>query len=145
MEAVGRLAGGVAHDFNNLLTVIRGRTQLLLAKLGPSDPSRQNIELIDKTTERAATLTHQLLAFGRRQTLQRTVLDVNAVVHDLSVMLRHLIGEDVALDTILAPEPGRVLADRGQLEQVLANLVVNARDAMPHGGRLTIETGQAVL
>jgi PAS domain S-box-containing protein len=140
MEAVGRLAGGIAHDFNNLLTVITGRSELLLDSLGPDEPLRRDIELFQKTADRAAGLTRQLLAFSRKQVLQPRVLDLNAVVTGLSGILRRLIGEDIDLMTVLGPQLGRVRADPGQLEQVIVNLVLNARDAMPEGGRLTIET-----
>ena len=140
MEAVGRLAGGVAHDFNNLLTVITGRTHLLLAKLKADDPSRRSVELIQKTADRAAGLTRQLLAFSRKQVLQRKILDLNTTVAEMSTMLRRLIGEDVDLLLTLGPRAGCVNADPGQLEQVLLNLAVNARDAMPQGGTLGVET-----
>jgi PAS domain S-box-containing protein len=141
MEAVGRLAGGVAHDFNNLLTVITGRTQLMLAQLGADAPRRRELELIEQTAERAGSLTKQLLAFSRKQVLQPTRLDVNAVVSALGGLLRRLIGEDIELIVRLASDVAPVHADRAQLEQVVVNLAVNARDAMPRGGRLTIETG----
>jgi PAS domain S-box-containing protein len=145
MEAVGLLAGGVAHDFNNLLTVIAGRTHLLLAKLKADDPSRRSVELIQKTSDRAAALTRQLLAFSRKQVLQRKVLDLNATVAEVSGILRRLIGEDVELLLTLGPRAGCVNADPGQLEQVLLNLAVNARDAMPQGGTLSLETDQVRL
>ncbi len=145
MEAVGHLAGGVAHDFNNLLMVIMGRTELLLAALGSGDPNRSVIELIEKTAHRAADLTRQLLAFSRKQVLQPAVLDLNTVVSNMSEMLRRLIGEDITLITVLGPALGRVKADPGQIEQIIMNLAVNARDAMPHGGRLTLETANVDL
>jgi PAS domain S-box-containing protein len=140
VEAVGRLAGGVAHDFNNLLTVISGRVQLLESQLAPDNPTRRHITLIGGAADRATAVTRQLLAFSRKQLLQLEVVDVNAIVESLKTMLRHLIGENVALVTILTAAPACIKADRGQLEQVLMNLAVNARDAMSQGGRLTIET-----
>jgi two-component system cell cycle sensor histidine kinase/response regulator CckA len=144
-EAVGRLAGGVAHDFNNLLTVILGRSDLLMQSLAGEDPLRRSAELIKTTAERAATLTHQLLAFSRRQTLQPRVLDLNALIVGMTAMLRRLIGEHIEMVSELDPEVDRVRADPAQLEQVVLNLVVNARDAMPGGGRLTVATGTLEL
>jgi signal transduction histidine kinase len=146
MEAIGRLAGGVAHDFNNLLTVIQGRSQLLLRRLPVSEASRRDITAISSTAERAATVTRQLLAFSRRQTLQPTVVDLNTVVSGVQAMLRQIIGEDIELEANIDPDDaGLVRVDRGQLEQVMVNLAVNARDAMPTGGRLVIETGRALV
>jgi PAS domain S-box-containing protein len=145
MEAVGRLAGGVAHDFNNLLTIITGRSALLLGRLKADDPARKSVELIQKTAARAASLTRQLLAFSRKQVLQRKVLDLNITVAELSDMLRRLIGEDIDLLLTLGPTAGRVNADPGQLEQALLNLAVNARDAMPDGGTLSVETDRVEL
>ncbi len=145
MEAVGMLAGGVAHDFNNLLTIITGYSQLILNSLGPRDPNRHSAEQIMKAGERAAALTQQLLAFSRRQILQPKVLDLNKLVTGLSTMLQRLIGEDVDLRLVLPADLGRVNADPGQVEQVIMNLVVNARDAMPKGGVLTVETGNIEL
>ena len=145
MEAVGQLAGGVAHDFNNLLTVITGRTELLLLRLAATDPHRRDVELVRKTADRAASLTQQLLAFSRKQMLQPRVLDLNGVVAGMAQMLKPLIGETIELDSLLAPVLGRVKADPAQIEQIILNLAVNARDAMPHGGRLTIETANVDL
>src|SRR5438552_18615776 len=140
MEAVGRLAGGVAHDFNNILTAITGHAELLLEDLGLHDPRRADVDEIRRSAERAAGLTRQLLAFSRQQVLQPKVVDVNALVLDMDKLLRRLIGEDVELATVLDPALGRVKADPGQLEQVIVNLAVNARDAMLDGGKLTLET-----
>ncbi len=140
MEAIGKLAGGVAHDFNNLLTVINGYSKLTLNKLNPENELYQTIEQILKAGEKATRLTSQLLAFSRRQILQPKVLNLNSLIGDLVKMLRRLIGEDIELETILDPQLGNVKTDPGQLEQVILNLAVNARDAMPNGGKLTIET-----
>jgi two-component system, cell cycle sensor histidine kinase and response regulator CckA len=145
MEAVGMLAGGVAHDFNNLLTIITGYGQLISGNLPDDDPNRHSAEQIVKAGERAAALTRQLLAFSRRQVLQPKVLDLNMLVKALSTMLQRLIGEDIDLRLVLDAELGRVNADPGQLEQVLMNLVINARDAMPQGGTLTMETANVNL
>jgi len=145
MEAVGMLAGGVAHDFNNLLTIINGYTQLILNNLKPGDKNRQSAEQVMKAGERAAALTNQLLAFSRRQVLQLKIVDLNQAVASLGTMLQRLIGEDIDLRLELRPDLGRVSADASQLEQVLMNLAVNARDAMPQGGTLTIETANVQL
>jgi len=145
MEAVGQLAGGIAHDFNNLLTAILGSTQLLLHNTPAGDPRREDAEEIRHAGLRAAELTRQLLAFSRRQVLAPKVLDLNAVVATMDRMLRRLLGEDVELVTSLQPAAGAVNADPGQLEQVLLNLAVNARDAMPGGGRLSIGTTRVTL
>jgi two-component system, cell cycle sensor histidine kinase and response regulator CckA len=145
MEAVGRLAGGVAHDFNNLLTVISGRATLVSERLHAGDPVRRDVDLIQKTTERAAALTHQLLAFSRKQFMQPKVLDLNTIVTGMEHMLRRLIGEDIEVITDLAPDLELVQADPAQLDQVIMNLAVNARDAMAAGGRLTISTYNAEI
>ncbi len=142
MEAIGQLAGGVAHDFNNLLTVILGHGSLLLEQTQPGDPVHEGLRIIHTTAERAASLTRQLLAFSRKQLLKPVVLDLNMIVSELTPMLRRLIGEDIRLHTELTENLGLIKADRHQLEQVLMNLVINARDAMPTGGHLTIETFQ---
>ena len=144
MEAVGRLAGGIAHDFNNLLTAISGYSEFLIAGQ-TDDKMRRHAHEIKKAADRAASLTGQLLAFSRRQVLQPRVLDLNAVVSDMDMMLRRLIGEDVELVTMLDPALSPVRADPTQIEQVIVNLAVNARDAMPQGGSVTIETQNVVL
>jgi PAS domain S-box-containing protein len=145
MEAIGQLAGGVAHDFNNLLTVITGYSELLLQGLAADDASHRIVSEIRKAGERAARLTHQLLAFSRKQILAPVLLDLNAIVSDMEKMLRRLIGEDIELITVPDPALGRVKADPGQIEQVIVNLAVNARDAMPRGGKLTLATANVFL
>ena len=145
METIGRLAGGVAHDFNNLLTVIQGYCDLIQAKMAETDPLHSKLEQIRKAGKRAAALTGQLLAFSRKQMLAPTVLDLNSLVANLQGMLERLIGEDITLTTVLQPALWSVTADASQIEQVIMNLVVNARDAMPTGGKLTIETGNVRL
>jgi PAS domain S-box-containing protein len=145
MEALGRLAGGVAHDFNNLLTIINGYSQLLLERVEPQGPVHDQLDQILKAGERAASLTRQLLAFSRKQILQPQVVDLNAVVSDTDKMLRRLIGEEIELSTVLRPDLGRVKVDPAQIEQVIMNLAINARDAMPRGGKLTIETANVDL
>ena len=145
MEAVGRLAGGVAHDFNNMLAVIVGYSQILEDHLAASDPGQKHVEQIKKAAERASGLTRQLLAFSRQQVLQPRVLNLNSVVKNLARMLRRMIGEDIVLAFQPSAALGSVTADLGQMEQILMNLAVNARDAMPHGGRITIETADVYL
>ncbi len=145
LEGIGQLAGGIAHDFNNLLTVITGRSYLVLAQLPADHAVRRHVDLIQTTAERAAALTRQLLAFSRKQVLEPKVLDVKAVVTGLAPMLRRLIGENLEVAVVATPELGAVKADPSQLEQVLLNLAVNARDAMPQGGTLTIETANVEL
>ena len=145
MEAVGQLAGGVAHDFNNMLTAINGYSELVFQKLRAGDPLRRDIIEIRKAGERAASLTRQLLAFSRKQVLQPKVIGLNSVVAEMEKMLRRLIGEDIELRTVLRAELGSIKADPGQIEQVIMNLAVNARDAMPDGGTLTIETQRVDL
>jgi len=140
MEAIGNLAGGVAHDFNNLLTAIAGYAQLVLRRVDPDDPTHADVEQIKKAADQAASVTGQLLAFSRRQPLQRTTLTLNDVIKDLDVMLHRLIGEDVELVAALDPTLGNVKADPSQLEQVIMNLAINGRDAMPEGGTLTLRT-----
>jgi two-component system cell cycle sensor histidine kinase/response regulator CckA len=145
LESVGMLAGGIAHDFNNLLTVITGYSDLSLKRLDPEDPITRNIEEVKKAAAKAASLTRQLLAFSRKQVLQPKVLDLNSVVADLHKMLVRLVGEDMELGTLPGVGLGQVKADRGQIEQVILNLSVNARDAMPRGGKITIETANVYL
>ena len=145
MEAVGQLAGGVAHDFNNLLTVIISYTAILLSNSGEEDAAYPDLKEIQAAADRAAALTRQLLAFSRRQVLQPQVIDLNGLIQNLSSMLRRLLREDIELVTGLGPDLWHVNADPGQLEQVLVNLVVNARDAMPNGGRITVETSNLDL
>ena len=146
MEAIGRLAGGIAHDFNNLLTVIRGYSRLLLDRTtGHGHEFHGGLARIDDAADRAAALTSQLLAFSRRQVLQPKVFNLNTLVQNLEKMLRRLIGEDIEMRTVLAADLGQIRADRSQLEQVIMNLAVNARDAMPKGGKLTVETCNVFL
>ncbi len=145
MEAIGRLAGGIAHDFNNLLTVIKGYSQLSSVEIKEDGPLRENIEEIKKSADRAAGLTRQLLAFSRRQIMEMRVLDLNDLLRDLDRLLQRVIGEDIELVTILDRNLGRVKTDPGQIEQVIMNLAVNARDAMSKGGKLTIETANVDL
>jgi two-component system cell cycle sensor histidine kinase/response regulator CckA len=145
MEAVGRLAGGIAHDFNNLLTVIMSYTDMLSEGFAPKDPRADDLNEIRKAAVTASSLTHQLLAFSRQQVIEARIVNLNDVVSTSQKMLQRLIGEDVELATILTDEPVTVLIDPGQLEQVIMNLAVNARDAMPKGGKLTIETASPLM
>ena len=145
IEAVGRLAGGIAHDFNNLINVISGYGQMLQRRLNGDDSSRRNLDEILKASERATALTRQLLAFSRKQERQPRLVDLSRVVTGMADMLRRLIGEDVELNLVSAPQVGLVRADPGQIEQIVMNLAVNARDAMPNGGQLSIETGEVEL
>ena len=140
LEAVGRLAGGIAHDFNNLLVAIIGYAEFALEEIKPGDPLRSDLQEIVKAGDRAAALTRQLLAFSRQQLLKPQDIDLNQVLRGMEAMLRRLISEDIDFETVYAAEPGLVLADPGQMEQVIMNLVVNARDAMPTGGKLVIRT-----
>jgi signal transduction histidine kinase len=140
IEALGRLAGGIAHDFNNIISVVLGQAMLAQRRVRPSDPLAQDLARIIRAAERASSLTQQLLAFGRSQVSRNEVLDLNSVVQDMAQMIERVIGDDIELALQMAPDTGSVNADRAQLEQVLMNLAVNARDAMPKGGRLAIET-----
>src|SRR5215467_4208252 len=145
MEAVGRLAGGVAHDFNNLLMVIKGHTELLLGSLHQGDPARRKIEQIEKSADRATGLTRQLLAFSRMQVLQPRSINLNVIVEEMGKLIPRLIGEDIELVIHSSPDLGTIRADASQMEQIIMNLAVNARDAMPKGGKLIIETSNADL
>ncbi|MCB0195785.1 MAG: PAS domain S-box protein [Anaerolineae bacterium] len=145
MESIGRLAGGIAHDFNNILVPIIGYVELALMRLQPTDPLYSDLERVRKATDRATGLVRQILAFSRKQILEMRVLDLNAIVVDFETMLQRLIGEDIALQTFLEPDLYQVNADAGQIEQVLMNLAINARDAMPAGGNMTIETANVYL
>ena len=145
MEAIGRLAGGIAHDFNNLLTTIIGYTELMLMQVDKDSPLRTGMEEIKKASDRAANLTSQLLAFSRKQMIQPVVLNINYPLAEMDKMLRRLIGEDIDLVTILEPELWKVKFDPGQVDQMVINLAVNAKDAMPEGGKLTIETANLDL
>ena len=145
MEAIGRLAGGIAHDFNNLLTAIIGYSELIVSELDHASSLARDAEEIKRAAEQAAAMTQQLLAFGRRQVLQPALLNPNEVIGRMEKMLQRLIGETIELVTVLAPEIAMIRADRGQIEQVMMNLVINARDSMPNGGKITVETADASL
>ena len=145
MDAIGKLAGGVAHDFNNVLTIITGYSEIVLDSINPEDPLRKYVDEIRKAGERAAALTRQLLAFSRKQVMQPKIMNLNHTVRDIEKMLHRLIGEDIHLFTALDPDLGAVKADPGQIEQVIMNLAVNARDAMPTGGKIMIETSNATI
>ncbi len=145
MDAVGRLAGGVAHDFNNLLMVINGYTEVLLEQLEKDSPAHLKVQFIQQAADRAATLTRQLLAFSRKQLLELKVIDVNTIISDMERLLRPLIGENIELVTRLSSETGHTRADAGQLEQVIMNLVVNAKDSMPEGGKLTLQSSDVTV
>jgi len=145
LEAVARLAAGVAHDFNNILTAIGGHGEMLLARLEEADPKRKNVEQIAQCANMAAGLTRQLLTFSRKQVIEPRVLQLNEVIQNLQKMLRRLIGEDLEFNVDLDPAVGHIKADPGQMEQVIMNLVVNARDAMPHGGKLVVKTACDIL
>jgi len=143
METLGRLAGGVAHDFSNLLTIVLSYASLLLPTFGPNDRRRDYVDEVKRAGERGAALTQQLLAFSRQQVMERRVLDLAHIVREMDAMIRRLVGEDVTVEAIIAPDLGRIKANAGSIEQVILNLVINARDAMPVGGKLTIEAKNA--
>src|SRR5258706_8481375 len=145
LEAVGRLAASVAHDFNNILTTITGHSELLLRQLGPDDPRRKNAEQIEQASYLAASLTRQLLTFSRKQVIEPRVLNLNAVVLNVEKMLRRLIGEGIEFRTVLDPAAAFIKADPGQIEQVIMNLALNARGAMPTGGSLTVRIASTTL
>ena len=145
MESIGRLAGGIAHDFNNILTVINGNTELLLNELDKDHPRRHNLELIHRAGDRATSLTSRLLAFGRKQMLHYKVIDLNTLLREINKLLRQIIGEDIEIVTIFEPSLKNLKADPGQIEQIMLNLAINARDAMPQGGTLTIRTENVML
>jgi nitrogen-specific signal transduction histidine kinase len=145
MEAIGRLAGGIAHDFNNLLSVIIGYSSMTLTNMEASHPLYNYLREILTAGERAASLTKQLLVYSRKQILEPKLWNLNTIVFEMSGMLKRLIGEDISLTTVLSPHAERIKADRGQIEQIIVNLVVNSRDAMPHGGRLEVQSGTVFL
>src|SRR5580704_3080155 len=145
MEAVGQLTGGIAHDFNNMLGVIIGYSEVIEERLSGNEPLQKKCQQITKAAQSAASLTRQLLAFSRQQMLEPKFLDLNSIVRNMEKMLRRLIGEDITFSTALGPTLGSIKADQGQIEQVIINLAVNARDAMPQGGKLRIETSAVEL
>ena len=145
MEAVGRLAGGIAHDFNNMLAVILGYAELMMQKLDPQGPLHRNADAVHKAAERAAALTLQLLAFSRKQIVQPEVININTVIKEIEKMLARLLGEDIEQIVFLGSDVGNIRADRSQIQQIIMNLAVNARDAMPSGGKLVIETDNVLL
>jgi len=145
LEAIGRLSGGVAHDFNNLLGVILGYCEELQKRIPPDDPYREAVDEIQNAGKRAASLTQQLLAFSRKQVFEPQALDLKTIVAEAAKMLERLIGEDITLDILPAQQIGTVKADRSQIERVIINLAVNARDAMPHGGKVTLSTENVSL
>jgi len=145
MEALGRLAGGVAHDFNNLLTVVLSYTSLLLPTFEPGDRRRGYVDEVQRAGERGAALTQQLLAFSRQQVIERKVLDLARIVREMDAMIRRLVGEDVTVEAVIAPDLGCIKADAGSIEQVILNLVINARDAMPEGGTIRVRVQERVV
>ncbi len=145
MESIGRLAGGVAHDFNNVLSVIIGYSDMLLAAIPPNDPIHEKIKLIHDSGGKAATLTRQLLAFSRKQVLEKKVISLNTIIQEFLKILRKMAGEDIIFTTYLSEESCTVEADPGQIEQIIMNLIVNAKDAMPDGGEIIIETTEIQL
>ena len=145
MEAVGRLAASVSHDFNNILTAILGHSEMLIRQLSVDNPCRNNAEQIEKCAQMAATLTKQLLTYSRKQVIALRVLELNAAILNIESILRRFIGRDIEFCTVLNPDAGHINADPGQIEQILINLIVNARDAMPQGGKLTIMTANISL
>ncbi|MBI4691111.1 MAG: PAS domain S-box protein, partial [Nitrospirae bacterium] len=145
MEVIGRLAGGIAHDFNNYMSAIIGHGELALDKLGDEDPARKNIEIMVSAANMAAILTKQLLAFSRKQVISPVVLNLNKIIEDMGKMLGRLIGENIELETITDPDLWNVKIDIGQIEQVVMNIVLNAKDAMPEGGKLKIETANVIF
>ena len=145
LESIGRLAGGVAHDYNNMLGVIIGYSEIMRTKIAPGDPLLKDLAQIQRAAERSKNITQQLLAFSRKQVFEPKILDINDLIHNFEGNLSRLIGEDIELHFMPAPDTGKIVFDPTQIEQILMNLAVNARDAMPNGGKLTIETNNVVL